>query len=94
MVVSINSKCDFSKVSEKFCLPIMEVILCSAVSNLALSNNLHNWVSLNAVLLSQFLLNVVIFDGQVSATELLKIFTANILDRWVEALGVASDSGC
>ena len=93
MVVSIKSEYDFYKFSEKVCLPIMEVILCSAVSNLALSNKLHNWVSLNTVLLPQFLTKVVILDGQVSATDLLKIFTANILDHWTEALDGASDSG-
>ena len=84
-VVSINDKRAFDRADEKICLPVTEVILNSAVDNLLRSKNLRDWASLNAVVLPPLLTKAIALDGKTSVTELLKIFTAKISERGLEA---------
>ena len=84
-VVSINDKRVFDRAYEKICLPVTEVILNSAVDNLLRSKNLWDWASLNAVVLPPLPTKAIALDGKTSVTELLKIFTAKISERGLEA---------
>ena len=75
MVVYINIKRTFTRACDNIRLLITEIILCTAFGNLARSKNLHGLVLPNFVLILSLLSNGVVLDGQVSASELLKIFS-------------------
>ena len=85
MVVSINSKHAFVSSGKNIGLSILEVLLCAAVGDLALSKNMCDWGFLNTVLLPPFLAKAVVLDGQASAAELLDIFGIKILERRSES---------
>ena len=67
-VLYIDAKRGFAVSGDKIRLPITEVLLCAIVGDLALSNKLRDWTSLNAILLPPFLTEAVILDGEISAT--------------------------
>ena len=59
---------------DKIRLPVTEVLLRAAVSDLAQSKNQQDWMLHNAVLLLTFLTEAIILDGGLDAEELLEIF--------------------
>ena len=91
-VVSINSKRTFSSAGEKIHLPVAEVLLCAAASNLACLKNMRYLKSLNAVLLPPFLTEAIILEGDNSTTDLHKNFTSNIVECGLETAAESSDS--
>ena len=85
VVVSINTKRAFDSAGEHIRLPVTEVLLCAAVGNIARLKNLRDWALLNAVPLPPFLMEAAILDGKTSSAELIKIFTAKIVEHGSEA---------
>ena len=73
-VVSIDMNIAFSTDGNKICLPIAEVLLCVAASDLVRSKNQRDWTPRNAVLLPPFLTEATILDEGSDSGELLKIF--------------------
>ena len=80
-VVSIESNRAFTSAGENIRLPVMEVLLCSAVGNLARSKNLRYWESLKTSLFPPLLTEAVVLEGETPEAELLKIFADNISER-------------
>ena len=52
---------------------------------------MRDWASLNAVLLTPFLMEAVVLDSETSETELLKIFAANISECGLDAAAETSE---
>ena len=77
-MVLIDIKRTFPGNSEKICLPTMEVLFCAAVSDLAKSKKLQDWISRNAVLFSPLLTEAVITNGEIASEALLKPFMEKI----------------
>ena len=63
---------------KKIRLLTAEVLLCTAVGDLAKSKNLQDWASMNSVLLPSFLTGAFVTDRETVVESLLKIFTDNI----------------
>ena len=64
----------FSADGENICLPITEVFICAAATDLAHSKKQRDWTPRNAVLLPPLLTEDKILHGELDAGELLNIF--------------------
>ena len=72
-VIAFNIEIAFATDSKKIRLPIAEVLLCAAASDLARSKKHCEWTYRNSVLLPPFLKEVAILHGELDAGELLNI---------------------
>ena len=54
----INTDITFSNAIDKIWIPITEVILCSAIGDLNISNKQREWVVINTILLLLFLIRL------------------------------------
>ena len=77
-MVLIGVERDFTGDGKKIRLLTAEVLLCTAVGDLAKSKNLQDWASMNSVLLPSFLTGAFVTDRETVVESLLKIFTDNI----------------
>ena len=77
-MVLIGVERAFTGDGKKIRLLTAEVLLCTAVGDLAKSKNLQDWASMNSVLLPPFLTGAFVTDRETVVESLLKIFTDNI----------------
>ena len=83
-LVLINAEIAFAISGDKIYLLVTEAILRTAAGNLARSKKERNWAPLKTILISPFLTEKMILDGDTSLEDLLNIFARGITDRTAE----------
>ena len=89
--ISFNIQIPFAADDDKIHIPIVEVLLCAAASDLGQSKKQRDWTSRNAVLLPPFMTEAAIFHGKSDAVNLLKIF-AHTITEWAADVDSSSEA--
>ena len=84
-VIYFNIKIAFATDRENICLPIAEALLRAAAGNLTRSKKQRDWTSRKTVLLTPFLTEAAIHQGDSDAGKLLKIFALFITEWALDA---------
>ena len=79
-VISLNIEIVFATDSDKICLPIVEVFLCTTSGDLVRSKKQRDWNPRNAVLLPPFLTEAAILHGESNMGKFLKNFARSTME--------------
>ena len=88
-VVSFKIDINFATDGDKICLPIVEVLLCTAAGDLTRSKKQRDWTPRNNVFLPPFLTEAAILHKESDTGKLLKIF-AHSITEWAKEGETAS----
>ena len=83
-VIPIDTDIAFTNSGKKIRLPVTKLPLCNAVGDVSISKKQRDWVALNAVILTLFLTESAILDGEMASENVFKIFSKIISKKGTE----------